>query len=294
MSDTPTTGSTVPPTPPANGQSSEERSIQSWLQELSEQRPRVARALVESVSRRHAAANTWNPGGQRLTGLEQLLQHLDSVSDHLVHTRRERVVARLVQRMTRNFETALEAGLSGYTAVALDAMRDVMEATDLVLMFSTDLALIDEWVQTPSHSHWRKFSPAAVRKHLLRAHLKYTSNAQATVDYRGHSMALHVTPWRIPLADRGIAEPGFLTNDAPFWEIFTHARELVFALDRLRKSAGFDWDGVVEAEDLTDLAKAYERSKEMEAVFLALLQAAADHDDEGQGEAVPEGDASAP
>ncbi len=183
------------------------------------------------------------------------------------------MIARLVDRTVRDFETALEAGLSGYTSVALDTMRDVMEATDLLLMFSTDVDLIEQWVSTPREDHWKRFSPSAVRKHLMGAALKYTTSAKASLDYQGHSTALHVNPWNFPLSQRGLAAEAPLADDASFWEIFNHGRELIFALDRLRERAGFDWGDLPRADELSDLANAYDAAKEMEAIFLALLEA---------------------
>jgi hypothetical protein len=88
--------------------------------------------------------------------------------------------------------------------------------------------------------------------------VKYVANSGATVDYQGHSAALHVNPWPLPFLPRGLTASDPLINDAPFWEIFNHARELGFALDRQRDNTAFDFGETKRAEDLTDLAKGCE------------------------------------
>ena len=148
-------------------------------------------------------------------------------------------------RTARDFEAALEAGFSGYVSIAADAMRDVLEVTDLVLMFSTDIGLVDAWLDTPHADHWKSFSPRSVRKHLYQNGVKYQENSRATRDYEGHSRALHVTPWWALAGEKGMYPRDTpLFKDVHFWEIFGHARELVYALDRLRDQGAFQWPEV--------------------------------------------------
>src|SRR5947209_6453086 len=97
--------------------------LANWRAELSKQHPRVAGPLLESALRRRQAAAVWKPGNTRLRGLNQLLNHLDSVADAFGPNRRERALSRLVMRTARDFEAALEAGFSGYLSLAADAMR---------------------------------------------------------------------------------------------------------------------------------------------------------------------------
>ncbi len=244
-----------------------------WLSNLAKHRPRVARALLEAAERRSQALEKWGPEGARLTGLEELLCHLDAVAAALDGGAREdRLIASFCARSARDFETALEAGNSGYFPVASDAMRDVMEMTDLLLMFSLDITLAVQWLDTPPETHWRSFAPAAVRRYLHKNGVKYRDSARASIDYQGHSAALHVSPSGSAIAARGLAVRLPFLDDGHFWEIFSHGRELVFALDRLRGARGYSWPTVKAAPDLKDLAKAYEKSKEMESVFLALMQ----------------------
>lgn len=175
-------------------------------------------------------------------------------------------------RTARDFEAALEAGFSGYLSIAVDAMRDVLEATDLVLMFSTDIKLVDAWLGMPPDDN-RKFSPQKVRGRLHNKGVKYKENSWATSDYKGHSRALHVNPWWELVGEKGMyPRETPLFRDVHFWEIFGHARELVYALDRLRDQCEFDWPEVSRAEDLGDVAQAYALTHHRETIMLTVLE----------------------
>ena len=246
--------------------------LANWRVDLSNQHPRVAGPLLESELRRQQAAAVWKPRSARLSGLNQLLIHLDCVAAAFGQNRREQALSNLVMRTARDFEAAVEAGFSGYVSVAADAMRDVLEATDLVLMFSTDIELVDAWLDTPLADHWKRFSPARVRRHLHRNGVKYQENSRATRDYQGHSTALHVNPWPMFIGEKGIYPIGApLFNDIHFWEIFLHARELVYALDRLRDMGTFHWPEVSRAEDLDEGAEAYAVTYEMQTLMFTAI-----------------------
>lgn len=248
-----------------------------WLEGLRETVPRVW-ARLEDAERRRSSVE-YKPTGHRLMGLQQLLSHLDGVADAVGDgTPAEEALARLIRRTARDFETAPEAGLSGYLSVAFDSMRDVMEATDLILLFSADPTLIEQW-RVWTSEHWKSFAPRAVRRKLMTGSVKYTS-PQASADYRGHSAALHVSPIEIPFAPRGIAPEDNFMSDAYWWEIFSHGRELVFALDRLRVEAQLDWGSIPHAEDLDDVKQAYEAVIVMQALFLASVEEVPKEDDE--------------
>ena len=172
---------------------------------------------LEAERRRTRASQVWKSDGRRLTGLNELLCHLDEVAQDLARQNPEscRILASLVHRLTRDFETALEGGLSGYLSVASDAMRDVMEGTDLILLFSTDISLVESWADTPIERLGHDFSPSRVRRILRRAGLKYVStNSAAEQDYRAHSRAIHISPRTAPLVRRGLASDGPFINDA--------------------------------------------------------------------------------
>ena len=55
-------------------------------------------------------------------------------------------MAFLVERAEADFQTAIEATLSGYQGVAADAMRDVMEIECLLLDFAVNGGGADEWL----------------------------------------------------------------------------------------------------------------------------------------------------
>jgi hypothetical protein len=59
-----------------------------------------------------------------------------------------------------------------------------------------------------------------------------------------------VNPVRLPFAKGVQPDDGFL-RDSGFWEIFEHARRLLFAIDQLRdRFPGDHWDVVAETDDL--------------------------------------------
>jgi hypothetical protein len=72
----------------------------------------------------------------------------------------------LIDRTIADFETALEATLSGYWAVTFDAMRDVLEIQFLPMDFALTFAHITEWLDADDRTLKNKFEPASVRQRL--------------------------------------------------------------------------------------------------------------------------------
>ena len=246
----------------------------TWRAKALADLPRAGRALTIAASNRELAASRLRTDGPRMQGIDELLMHLDQVEAALSETDADESLGRLVGRLGGDFEIALEAAISGYLPVVMDAMRDVMEATDLILMFSTDLALASVWSAMPDKDRWKKFGPAPVRKHLQQA--GYRKDADATADYRGHSARLHVNPHPIFLGDRPFPPDVALVSDVPFWEIFYHARDLVFALDTMRDKQGFDWHTVQRADSLDKVAAAYEHTLKLQQMFMSAVEDSAD------------------
>lgn len=252
-----------------------DRSFDATLAELATTRPRLAAALQQAQQQRaHHAASLLH--GARFKGLNELLLHLD---DLVQAFESEPALARLgflVARSAAEFETGIEATLSGYLAVATDAMRDVMEIENLFLDFAVHPDYIDEWLTATPTILWNKFRPARVRKRLRAANEGRYATTAEPADYEAHSAALHVSPYQHPILSKGFsAEQGWWQADAGFWEIFEHARRLLHAVRRLAStsSPGSTAERLA-GEDLTDMQDAWQRTQEMQTIYLALLQAA--------------------
>ena len=104
-------------------------SYQKSLAVLEESKPRIAQALRKANDRRtERLAGLID--GMRLRGLEQLNVYLDAAIESYASLPAIADLAFLLNRVRADFQTALEATLSGYQGVATDAMRDVMEIED--------------------------------------------------------------------------------------------------------------------------------------------------------------------
>lgn len=244
------------------------------LVDLAKARPRTARALVEADRRRRASLQLL-ASGARLRGFEELLLHLDALVDLFQHGPQDlQRIASLVDRAVADFETGLEATLSGYFAVVSDSMRDVMELENLLLDFAREPALIDRWLTADRKTIRREFAPVVVRKRLGGAGASASGAKLEAVDYAAHSEALHVTPGQHPLASKGLGDGDSFRDDAGFWEMFQHAHRLINAIEALWDSAG---GGPLDrrVDDLEAFRSAWERTQEMQAIYVALLQGAA-------------------
>lgn len=255
---------------------SNEQSYESVLAQLDEKQPRLASALSQAEQYRikHAAALLT---GARFKGLDQLLRYLDDVAKAFKADEKFASIAFLVARGTAEIETAVEATLSGYVAVASDAMRGVMEIEHLLLCFSIEPKDIQKWLTCDEKERLGRLSPAAMRKTLHASRVPpYTENAES-VDYKAHSQALHVNPFEFPLGRKGIRKEEGFADDAGFWEIFEHGRRLHLALRRLTSTLAPTSEAHRQAmRKLDDVEDAWERTRQMQGVYLALFQAAID------------------
>lgn len=252
------------------------RSYGASLAKLARSLPRLATALQRAEQERseHTASLV---GGARFKGLDELLRHLDELlrafaADPALHR-----IAFLIHRSQADFETAIEVTLSGYIAVASDAMRDVMEIENLLLDFAVNPAHINEWLNADRKTLLNKFGPATIRKRLHAAgEARYKATAES-VDYRAHSAALHVGPPRHHIVDRGFSTEQGWAGDAGFWEIFEHARRLLRAIQRLTGALtpGSEVDRLA-GQELSDVQDAWKCTQEMEVVYFTLLEAIAD------------------
>jgi hypothetical protein len=248
-------------------------SYDATLAELATRLPHLAAALRRAEQQRARCAASLM-GGARFKGLDELLRHLDELLQAFTADPTLCRIAFLIHRSRVDLETATEATLSGYVAVAADAMRDVMEIENLLLDFAVNPAHIDEWLTANRKTLLGKFAPAMVRDRLHAADEgRYAATAESA-DYRAHSAALHVGPYRDLIAARGF-EQGW-TGDAGFSEIFEHTRRLRRAIHRL--TGVMTPDSVVDeiaGQELTNVEDAWQRTQEMSAIYVTLLEAVA-------------------
>ncbi|MGH3871976.1 MAG: hypothetical protein ACRDSR_10765 [Pseudonocardiaceae bacterium] len=250
-------------------------SYDATLAELATRLPHLAAALRRAEQQR-ARCTTSLMGGARFKGLDQLLHHLDELLHAFTADPTLCRIAFLIHRSRADLETATEATLSGYVAVAADAMRDIMEIENLLLDFAVNPAHIDEWLTADRKTLLGKFGPARVRDRLHTAGEGRYSTTAESLDYRAHSAALHVGPHRHPILARGFATDDGWGNDAGFWEIFQHTRRLHRAIQRLTGALtpGSAVDEIA-LQELTDVQDAWRRTQEMQGIYVALLKATA-------------------
>lgn len=248
-------------------------SYSAHLNALAESRPAVAARLMEAERHRTERLRTYLPG-KRLAGLEQLYNYLRLLTAAYEEHDELSSLAFLVQRASRDFETALEATLSAYQGVAADAMRDVMEIEYLLLDFSINAEHASEWLSCDRRFRLRKYSPAKLRERLIAAGIQpFSSEGWEPIDYRAHSESLHVTP-HVPLVGaRGIEpRPNSFFADAGFIEMFEHARRFIRAAELLRHQRSGEPEDFPQLAPLDDFFDAKARTSEMLVMGVAMLE----------------------
>ena len=130
-------------------------------------------------------------------------------------------LAPLINRLVRDFYTAVEAVLSGFAAVGTDVLRDVMEIEN-PFAISPRTWLKSKRGGTRSPQGSRSLWPRKVRKRIRDAGVG-SSSALENADYAAHSIALHVNAnsERAPLFRKGLIEDHSFEGDAGFWEILS-------------------------------------------------------------------------
>jgi hypothetical protein len=214
--------------------------------------------------------------GARLSGADELLRHLRLLEGGLREHGHDGEVGFLVARATADFEIAIEAALTGMLCLAHDAMRDVMEIEFLLREFTAEPGQLDRWLHADQATLKTEFSPNRMRQREANRLSMHVRDLPGHEDYKGHSLALHVTPSRSPVTRKGLVDDADLLfgSDMAFWELFLHARRFVFALHDLLRHDRFV--GVLNPDPNTTLPKvasAYELTQEMQAMFFALLGA---------------------
>jgi hypothetical protein len=249
-------------------------AYQDSLSTLAVSRPLIARSLRLAEERR-AQRLAGYLDGMRFAGLEQLRTYLDAAVESFAAVPALADLAFLVSRVRADFETALEATLSGYQGVASDAMRDVMEIEGLLLDFATHPGNAAEWIKADRRMLIRKYGPAAVRDRLKAADVApYSNEGFEPVDYQAHSAALHVTPGRTMPNDRGPEAPNLpsLFADLGFMEMFEHGHRILLAIELTRIiGLGFP-DDYTPLTPRDDFDAAHERTQEMQVFMIGFVQ----------------------
>jgi len=235
--------------------------------------PQIAADLSQAQFNRERSLSQYLHGA-RLRGYEEQITHLEALETVFQKSRRLQGISPLIRRTRGDFRLALEATLSGFHSVAHDAMRDVMEVEFLIREFHHEPRSIEEWLKATPKQLNDRFRPAILRqRHAKRIGSQPADVAEAS-DYRGHSRMLHVSPYPHPFGGTGFSGPeGPFDTDVCFWEIFEHARRLLLETHLLRRklarhirSPWGPWRGLRQFRD------AWERTQEMQAIWMALLK----------------------
>ena len=250
------------------------RRLSTVLRALVSTHPKTVDHLSTAQSNREERLSRLSSGA-RLKGHEELIAHLEELESVFEKSRRLRPIAFLVRRVRGDFHTAMEAALSGFHSVAHDAMRDVMEVEFLLREFYYEPKHIEQWVScTPKERHDR-FRPALLRQRHARRLGRQPQDVGEANDYRAHSMFLHVSPYPNPFRNPGLSDSTMsLANDSCFWEIFEHGRRVLLATHRLRRKVARHIKSPWGLErGLKRFRDAWQRTQEMQAIWLALVEA---------------------
>lgn len=248
------------------------RSYRLLLRELRKTLPVTASQLSEAQANREIRLARYF-SGIRLKGYEELVHHLTELENIFLKNRRLRAVSFLVGRAKNDFETALEASLSGFHSVAHDAMRDVMEIEFLFRDFYFEPTHLEQWISCSDKERNDRFRPAVLRqRHAQRVAVKPQDMKEA-IDYKGHSVFLHVSPYFNPFGGPGLRKsPVPFADDSGFWEIFEHGRRLLFAIHHLRhklarhvKAPAGPWRG------LKNFRAAWKQTQDMQSILQAIM-----------------------
>ncbi|MFE3318161.1 hypothetical protein [Nocardia sp. NPDC059195] len=245
------------------------------LPNLQGSRPLLAQALILAERRRsERLAKLFE--GARLRGLEQLFTYLRAAEKAYAETPTISGVAFLIERIRADYQTALEATLSGYQGVAADAMRDVMEIEYLLLDFAADPGSVDEWLNADDRLMRSRYRPVKVRERLRDHGVgPFANDDFEPIDYKAHSESLHVNPRRSPVAARGpepLSDPVPFYGDFGFIEMFEHGRRILMAIEILRVVAmGLpdDYDPLTPRDEFDD---AHARTHQMQLMMVGFIQ----------------------
>ena len=246
------------------------------LSKLRESRPLLAHALT-AADRRRAERLAGYLDGARFRGLEQLFAYLDAAVAAYEELPAIAGVAFLVKRVRADYQTAIEATLSGYQGVAADSMRDVMEIECLLLDFAANDGHAEEWLTCDAQARWRKYKPVKVRERLQAAGIEPFSNDEfEPIDYKAHSESLHVNPTRaMTTGTRGPdpeEDPVPFYGDFGFIEMFEHGYRVLTAIELLRVVASGIPDQCEPLAPLDAFHDAHARTHQMQVMMVGFIE----------------------
>ena len=195
-------------------------------------------------------------------GFDELFQYLKSTAETFRDFETVAPIAGVIERLTKDFETALFSFLCGMDQAAFDAMRDAMEVGYLLRDFNLWPDRIAEWLSLTGKERWNKFSPNALRQRFANHTGVNVTDLLDSKEYGTHSAMLHVSP-----SDDGIVQRGISTSTLPQFgasaslaDILHHARDTVFLLHEMLVTF-CDTDETVDVSTLVpSLPAAYEHT----------------------------------
>ncbi|WP_147452189.1 hypothetical protein [Corallococcus sp. CA041A] len=213
--------------------------------------------------------------GVRLRGLEELLGQLASYEATYRGDTRLEKASFLIARTTAYFAVGLEASLSGMHSVVHDSMRGVMEIEFLLRDFAASPSHVEEWLTWSEKTRRKKFDPRVLRQRHADRLGKEVQDVSEAVDYKAHSQMIHVTPRPHPLASVGITDDASgidpFSSDACFWEMYEHARRVLWAAYQFAKALSPD-AALASPEEFNSFRTGWERTSEWQSIFFALIQ----------------------
>jgi hypothetical protein len=194
--------------------------------------PRLGSFLAGADANRRVRLTALGQSSRQLQALEEILTYVSELERYFIAEPRVARLAFLLHRAGGDFATAIEAALSAFHKTVLDAMRDVMEIEFLFRDFAMDPQRIDEWLTASERVRNNKFRPAILRQRYAASRGKTPPDMPEAIDYKGHSLMLHVLPYENPIV---WAAPGEAHDPIGLlvclYDIFEHARRLVGAVD---------------------------------------------------------------
>lgn len=260
----------------------EPTSYEAALELIEQQLPELHKTLKAADTARTQRLAQF-ASGARLRGANELLGHLRLLARSMAEQGHYNDLGFLVDRAIADFEIAIEGALSGMVCLAHDAMRDVMEIEFLCREFAADPPQHDRWLHASPKEIKDAFSPNALRQRHATRQKVDVKDLSEHADYKGHSMSLHVTPTRNRMLKKGIVDESdvLFGPDMAFWEVFFHARRLVFVLHELLKQPRFsNVENPDPQSELPHVASAFERTQEMQTMFFAFIKASSSSQDD--------------
>ena len=205
-----------------------DQNYKSALGRLVEQCPTLGQPLAHAETIRGERLSFFLENSGRLQGLEEFSCFLDAAVEWFRNFPDLSPITLLLARAGADFVTAIEATFSGFHAVAWESMRDVMEIELLLGEFAEDPNQMQKWISSGGKERRSTFSHSELRKRKAARLSLPLSDMPDTVDYRGHSVILHVNPVASPFGNRGLSREAVEVGaDVCFWDIYQHARNLL-------------------------------------------------------------------